>query len=92
MMVEVSWLSGEEKDPRKSIEQGVKSSLSSSPITGSFWAGLATSLVTCILLLLKEPGPFFFHFFFKVIAILAMSVALTTQDGNFYEQPVLLSG
>ena len=30
-----------------SISQRVKSSLSSSPITGSFWAGLATFLVTC---------------------------------------------
>ena len=27
--------------------QRVKSSLSSRPITGSFWAGLATFLVTC---------------------------------------------
>ena len=29
------------------IYAGVKSSLSSSPDTGSFWAGLATLLVTC---------------------------------------------
>ena len=28
-------------------EQRVKSSLFSSPITGSFWEGLATILVTC---------------------------------------------
>ena len=32
---------------RTTADQRVKSSLSSRPITGSFWAGLATFLLTC---------------------------------------------